>query len=104
LRVAPSGRVALRPTSITIQRASGSPKAIINFNDRVLRGSAGRGTPSISTRPDDAFVEEFVHDVRSLLAAEYGEEPAILIKDPRIALLAPLWHRALEAAGNEWLT
>jgi hypothetical protein len=75
------------------------PEAIINFNDRVLRQLGGAWNAVDFDPPDDPFVDEFVHDVRSLLAAEYGNEPAILIKDPRIALLAPLWHRALQAAG-----
>ena len=75
------------------------PEAIVNFNDRVLRQLGGAWNAVNLDAPNDAFVDEFMNDVRSLLAAEYGEEPAILIKDPRIALLAPLWHRALEAAG-----
>jgi hypothetical protein len=75
------------------------PEAIVNLNERVLRQLGGAWNAVDLKTPDDAFVEEFVRDVGALLAAEYGNRPAILMKDPRIALLAPLWHRALEAAG-----
>ncbi len=44
-------------------------------------------------------VDEFLADSRDLLATEYGDAPFILIKDPRICVLAPLWHRALRESG-----
>ncbi|MEO6927694.1 MAG: glycosyltransferase [Casimicrobiaceae bacterium] len=45
------------------------------------------------------LVDEFVADVGDLLAGEYGDAPFILIKDPRICVLAPLWQQALVACG-----
>ena len=45
------------------------------------------------------IVEEFLTDARELLATEYGDAPLIVIKDPRICVVAPLWHRALSANG-----
>jgi hypothetical protein len=45
------------------------------------------------------FVEEFESDAGALLESEYGAQETILIKDPRICVLAPLWHRALITAG-----
>ena len=45
------------------------------------------------------LVEEFLADSRDLLAREYGDAPLILIKDPRIGVLAPLWHRSLRECG-----
>ena len=75
------------------------PEAIINLNERVLRQLGGAWNQPDFPMPDDAFADEFAHDVHALLAAEYGEHPTILIKDPRIGILAPLWHRALTAAG-----
>ena len=44
-------------------------------------------------------VDEFLADARELLATEYGDAPFILIKDPRICVLARLWHRALQQGG-----
>ncbi|HEY7904139.1 MAG TPA: glycosyltransferase [Casimicrobiaceae bacterium] len=45
------------------------------------------------------LVDEFVEDAKALLRSEYGDEPFILIKDPRVCVLAPLWQRALVEAG-----
>jgi Glycosyl transferase family 2/SEC-C motif len=45
------------------------------------------------------LVDEFLVNSRELLAAEYGDAPLILIKDPRICVLAPLWHRAVRESG-----
>ena len=45
------------------------------------------------------FVTEFVSAACELLASAYGDEETVLLKDPRIGILAPLWHRALLAAG-----
>ena len=45
------------------------------------------------------LVDEFLADSRELLATEYGDAPFILIKDPRICVLAQLWHRTLQESG-----
>jgi hypothetical protein len=45
------------------------------------------------------LVDEFLADARTVLAEEYAGAPFILIKDPRICVLAPLWHRALTNSG-----
>jgi hypothetical protein len=45
------------------------------------------------------LVDEFLADSREVLATEYEDAPFILIKDPRICVLAPLWHRALKEGG-----
>jgi hypothetical protein len=45
------------------------------------------------------LVDEFLADSREVLATEYENAPFILIKDPRICVLAPLWHRALKQGG-----
>jgi hypothetical protein len=45
------------------------------------------------------LLDEFLLNTRDVLAAEYGDAPLILIKDPRICVLAPLWHRALKEHG-----
>jgi len=75
------------------------PEAIINLNDRVLRQQGGAWNQVAFVLPEEERADEFVQDARALLAAEYGNEPTILIKDPRLGLLAPLWHRALSSAG-----
>ncbi|HMA30357.1 MAG TPA: glycosyltransferase, partial [Casimicrobiaceae bacterium] len=45
------------------------------------------------------LVDEFLNDAHELLATEYGDAPLILIKDPRICVLAPLWDRAMKESG-----
>jgi glycosyl transferase family 2/SEC-C motif-containing protein len=45
------------------------------------------------------LVDEFRADLRELMAAEYGDAPLILVKDPRICVLAPLWQHALTEGG-----
>ncbi len=44
-----------------------------------------------------ALVEQFLESAGEVLASEYRDAPLILIKDPRICVLAKLWDRALRA-------
>ena len=48
---------------------------------------------------DGPLLEEFLLNGRDVLETEYGDAPLILIKDPRICVLAPLWHRVLVDNG-----
>jgi hypothetical protein len=45
------------------------------------------------------LIEEFLANSREVLASEYGDAPLILMKDPRMGVLAPLWHRSLRQCG-----
>jgi hypothetical protein len=45
------------------------------------------------------LLEEFLLNSGEVLESEYADAPLILIKDPRICVLAPLWHRALRENG-----
>ncbi|HVO88396.1 MAG TPA: hypothetical protein VMV45_07635, partial [Casimicrobiaceae bacterium] len=45
------------------------------------------------------LIDEFLLNAREVLSTEYGNAPLILIKDPRVCVLAPLWHRALQESG-----
>lgn len=73
---------------------------VIALNDRVL-GSLGGAWNRVSFALPEAgpVFEEFIHDARMIVDSEYGDKHTILIKDPRIGLLAPLWHTALVASG-----
>ena len=75
------------------------PESIINLNNRVLHELGGAWNVVDFERPKDAVSDEFAHNVGALLAVEYGEEATILIKDPRVCVLAPAWHAALGRAG-----
>jgi hypothetical protein len=45
------------------------------------------------------LVDEFLAGAREILETEYRSARIIVIKDPRVCLLAPLWHRALQGSG-----
>lgn len=73
---------------------------MVNLDDRVLQQLGGAwNRVDFAIPAGGAVVDEFEVDARRLLASEYGDARTIVIKDPRICLLAPLWHRALQLAG-----
>lgn len=73
---------------------------VIDLNERML-GSLGGAWHSVSfTLPEaGSLFDEFIQDARMVIDSEYGNHETILIKDPRIGILAPLWHKALVATG-----
>ena len=76
------------------------PEAVLDLDVRLMRQLGGDWDRVDFTLPEDGeIVTEFELDACALLASEYGDQPTILIKDPRIGVLAPLWHRALLRAG-----
>jgi hypothetical protein len=73
---------------------------IIELNERTLRQLGGSWDNVAFSLPETGdLVDDFGSDLRALLPAEYADEETILIKDPRISALIPLWHRALIDAG-----
>jgi glycosyltransferase involved in cell wall biosynthesis len=76
------------------------PEAVLDLNIRMMRQLGGDWSKVDFALPTEgAFVEEFKADACALLESEYGDQETILIKDPRICVLAPLWHAALINAG-----
>jgi hypothetical protein len=75
-------------------------EAVRHLNARLSRHLGGDWKRVDFDLPQEGpLVDEFLADSRELLATEYGDAPLILIKDPRICVLAPLWHRALLHTG-----
>lgn len=73
---------------------------IIDLNERMLGNLGGAWHRVSFTLPEaGSFFEEFVHDAQVVVDSEYGDNETILIKDPRIGILAPLWHKALADSG-----
>lgn len=73
---------------------------VIEINERTLRQLGGSWDNVAFSVPEAGeLVDDFSSDLRVLLPTEYGDEETILIKDPRISALIPLWHRALTDAG-----
>ncbi len=78
--------------------------AVIRLNDRILQagGSHWRDwSPFDERRVPLDVMAELEAQAADTLAAEFGGERLILLKDPRMCRLMPFWRRALERAGFE---
>ena len=78
------------------------PQLIVDLNDRML-ADAGSDVYSIIDFSDTWFksprVKEFTAKAVEILKASFDDDPFIVIKDPRVAVLLPIWHEALAALG-----
>ena len=75
-------------------------EAVVDLNARMLqRVGAGWNGIDVTLPRDGPVIEEFLVTAKDVLASEYADEPLILIKDPRMCVLAPIWHRALRQSG-----
>ncbi len=73
---------------------------VVALNERALEQLGGAwDRPDAVGDADAAYARAFVREVALLLASEYGGHHDVLIKDPRMGALAPLWDRALRACG-----
>jgi hypothetical protein len=76
------------------------PEAVVDLNNRLIGRLGGTWTStSLSVPLAGAMADDFLADVQAVVAQEYGDQALILVKDPRICMLAPLWDRALRVAG-----
>lgn len=72
---------------------------VVAFNDRVLAVAGSRWDDWLPLNPGwiaSAARNDFVIRAREVLQAEFGASPILVLKDPRICRLAPLWLEALE--------
>lgn len=97
---------AALPERVIAPRLGINPKgfweaeAVTDLDVRLMHQlGADWNTIDVAVPRDGPLVDEFVGQARELLAREYGDAGLILIKDPRISMLAPLWHRTLVASG-----
>jgi len=75
-------------------------EAVVDLNARMLqRVGAGWNDIEVPLPPEGPVIDEFLDTAREILESEYNDEPLILIKDPRMCVLAPIWHRALRQSG-----
>ncbi|HRO32833.1 MAG TPA: hypothetical protein PLQ03_05405 [Brevundimonas sp.] len=74
-------------------------QVVTAFNDRLLAtaGSAWDDWRALDATvlADPAWAEE----AGRVLAGEFGDAPAVVLKDPRLCRFFPFWRRALETAG-----
>ncbi|MBZ9890185.1 hypothetical protein LB559_19865 [Mesorhizobium sp. BR1-1-3] len=88
----------LNPAGLGNEIGHWEPEAAVRLNDQILdlaespvndvQGPAGEWLQ----RPEALA---FVDRLADLIADEYGDDPLFVLKDPRIALLFPLWRVAL---------
>ena len=93
---------AFLPQRIIAARLGINPKgfweteAINDLNARLMQYLGADWDRVGFTLPSEGpLLGEFLLNAREVLASEYADAPLILIKDPRICVLAPLWDRVL---------
>ncbi|WP_137127200.1 sulfotransferase family protein [Roseomonas sp. HF4] len=78
------------------------PERAVALNDRIL-AEAGTRVEGINGPPDAWFASEaaeaFVAPMQALIHEEFATAPLFVFKDPRSALVFPLWRRALKELG-----
>lgn len=76
-------------------------RSVIEFNDAVLADMGARWDrpPAGATICPGEFDPNHVDRAAALLDHQYGEASSLVLKDPRISLLVPLWHEALTRLG-----
>ncbi len=99
LRGADLGRDLLPPKRDN-ERGFWENAAILALHERLLRQQHWQWhdllTPGANWQKD-APAREFVANLPLILAEQYGDSSLLLVKDPRLSLLAPLWIKALTA-------
>lgn len=76
------------------------PRDLVAFDERVLCALGGSWSQPPAPGPlPDALADEFDRAIARFLANELGAHELVVLKDPRIALLADPWDRALRANG-----
>jgi hypothetical protein len=80
------------------------PNGVVELNDRLLRELGSRWDDMLSARlgADERLLKpETVRAAVEVLDQEFGDGETIVLKDPRLSVLAPLWMRALQKTGRE---
>jgi hypothetical protein len=97
---------AFLPQRIIAPRLGINPKgfweteAVNDLNARLMQYLGGDWNQVGFNLPGAGpLLDEFLVNAREVLESEYGDAPLVLIKDPRVCVLGPLWHRALKENG-----
>ena len=97
---------AFLPQRIIAARLGINPKgfweteAVNDLNARLMQYLGADWDRADFTLPSGGpLLNEFLLNAKEVLGFEYAGAPLILIKDPRICVLAPLWHRTLRENG-----
>ena len=78
------------------------PQGMVDLNDRML-AEAGSDLYGVVDIPpawfDSPAALAFTAEAATLIEGAFGDEGLVVLKDPRTALLAPVWNRALADCG-----
>ena len=78
------------------------PEAVVHMNDRFLAQAGVGVNTSLPIAPlwfGSPAARRAAEEVAEYLRPELASHQRVVIKDPRIALLAPVWRRAVERLG-----
>lgn len=84
------------------ERGYWESRAIMELNDEILESAGSRWDDWERFNPDwhrSPLAGQFRDRARAVLAAEFGEAPLFVLKDPRICRLLPFWTPVLEEFG-----
>lgn len=78
------------------------PRAMVALNDRILAHVGSDLYSACDIDPawfGSAAAADFTDEAARWMRDALGDEPLVVLKDPRTALVAPIWNRALAIAG-----
>lgn len=79
------------------------PERLVDLHDKLL-SEAGTRWDDISRFPATFDPERLAHykaEIVRILAEEYGDAPLLVVKDPRMCRLMPLWRQVLDQVGAQ---
>lgn len=78
--------------------------AVADLNDRMLAQAGSNWHDWRAVQAQSIFADPaWLADTGALVREEFGDAPTIVLKDPRICRLFPIWRRALVDAGYDLL-
>lgn len=87
----------LMPAQGDNPRGFHEPIGIAGLNDRILESAGGAWDRPPTLLPDEMM--RWLPEATAAVAASFAGLTAIVLKDPRISLLRPLWDEAMRAHG-----
>jgi hypothetical protein len=75
------------------------PRGIVELNDRMLSDAGSDVYSAVDISPnwfDSEKAAAFVIEAASVVETSFQNQPLIVVKDPRVAVLLPIWRKAFE--------
>ena len=83
-------------------RGHWEPRGMVDLNDRMLAQAGSDLYSAVDMAPDwfaSPAARSFTDEAAQLVTRSFGRDELVVLKDPRTALLAPVWNRALAQCG-----